>query len=142
MKTTLPKIPEPVVDLLWSRVQLAKEMGIHHRIRQGLRYDLEELQECWPERAHRPSVPRSKAACAPNAKERWEHAVPLRVLFDKMVACDTPDEMIAVLEKFFHCAVISAEEDTRMNALGLRSKMPDGHEDDPQSRYRAAGIQF
>lgn len=124
------------------------------RIRQGLRYDLEELQFAWPTKCHWQHIPVSTEAqkiLAQNVGSKlsrskmgltYEHSVPLRVLFDKMVATSNPEEMVQVLRKYFQCTVITKAEDKRLNGLGLRSKMPTGQEDVWNARYNAASIEF
>jgi hypothetical protein len=55
----------------------------------------------------------------------------------------TPETVRPVLEKFDVCAIITAEEDARLNAAGLQSRMPDGWDEiDPLARYKAVGIEL
>ncbi len=52
----------------------------------------------------------------------------------------TAVELVNQLTDHLAAAVITKEEDRRITAAGLGSKMPPGGEDDVWSRYRAAGL--
>ena len=131
-------------NLLWARVLLAKEEAFGPG--QGFRYDIADfVQEAWPEKGVPALIPVSVEARKHHAvgiKTRYEHAVPLSVQFKLMVATETVEEMVAVIKRHYQTAFVTIEEDKRINALGFRSKMPDGWNGNIMARYEAAAIQF
>lgn len=85
-----------------------------------------------------------------NAKgKRWrdglvyDHAIPFIYTLNEMLALPdvTPNSVRAVLEKFDVMVLITREEDARLNASGLKQKMPaDWDGVDSLARYKAVGI--
>ena len=49
---------------------------------------------------------------------------------------------MATIEANYQTTFVTKEEDKRINALGFRSKMPDGWDGNIFARYEAAGIEF
>ncbi|MFY9212282.1 MAG: hypothetical protein WAO69_14265 [Aestuariivita sp.] len=131
-------------NLLWARVLLAKEEGFGPG--QGFRYDIADfVQEAWPEKGVPALIPVSVEARKhqeAGIKTRYEHSVPLGVLFKMMLETDTVEEMVDVIERHYQTAFVTIEEDKRINALGYRSKMPADWDGNIMARYDAAGIQF
>ncbi len=75
----------------------------------------------------------------------YEHVVPHSIVMDRLLSLNQPtnDELLSVIRKFFIICTITREEDKRLNAAGLRSKMPEGWNDKSDSvyaRYDAVGI--
>ena len=72
-----------------------------------------------------------------------DHAIPVNVLFDLFWKAETAVDMMAVIDAYA-VAVITREENERLNAAGLRSRMPHGWKpgDEPLARWIAAGIEF
>lgn len=78
-------------------------------------------------------------------KIRYDHLIPYCLELKALMALTvvTPETVRPVLEKFDVCAIITAEEDARLNAAGLQSRMPDGWDEiDPLARYKAVGIEL
>lgn len=83
------------------------------------------------------------------ARERWsdstvtvDHAIPVSILFDPFWHADTSDAMRAVIDAYT-VAVITRDENDRLNAAGLRQAMPIGWRfgDNPLARWKAVGIE-
>jgi hypothetical protein len=75
----------------------------------------------------------------------FDHAIPFRYMLDAMLALPdvTPNSVRAVLEKFDVMVLITKKEDARLNASGLRQKMPvnwDGN--NPLARYEAVHMEL
>ena len=81
---------------------------------------------------------------------RIEHAVPSKLVYDylqqlKGMGKLTEKSIEDLLDGTLICALITAEEDARLNKLGLNHKMPDGKpftECEPLCRYKAAGVKI
>ena len=82
-------------------------------------------------------------------RENWtgktvtvEHAIPVNVLFALFWDAETPDDMQAIIDAYA-VAVVTKEEDERLNATGLRKAMPLGWRlgDDPLKRWNKAKIE-
>lgn len=72
-----------------------------------------------------------------------DHSVPIAVVRSKLFELnDTSIESIrSLLMTWYKLGVITKDEDTRLNANGLRQKMPDDWDGaDPFARYHAVGI--
>jgi hypothetical protein len=72
-----------------------------------------------------------------------EHVVPKSIVIQWLLKLSTPtaDSVNQLLESYCKGAVLTREEDARLNGLGLRSKMPSGwDEKDVWARYTSAGI--
>ena len=121
----------------------------------SFRYVLEDfVRHCDPGRVAPKLIPVSfEAAKKIDARGGWsyhqkagltyEHAVPLRILFDLLFECKEDEERIEqTIKKFFFITWVTDEEDYKLNQLGLRSKMPEGWSSSmsPHARYEAAGI--
>jgi len=54
----------------------------------------------------------------------------------------TNDNILKMLKKYYVICAITKEEDKKLNAAGLRSKMPDGWKEDDSvfARYEEVGI--
>ena len=72
-----------------------------------------------------------------------DHAIPVNVLFDLFWRAETAGDMQAVIDAYA-VAVITREENMRLNAAGLRSGMPDGWKsgDEPRARWNTVGIEI
>ena len=82
-------------------------------------------------------------------RENWtgktvtvEHAIPVNVLFTFFWDAETPDDMQAIIDAYA-VAVVTKEEDERLNAAGLRETMPLGwwFGDDALARWNKANIE-
>ena len=73
-----------------------------------------------------------------------DHAIPLATLREQCKAATASHEAMAnCLQRFIQIAIITREEDVRLNKLGLRRQLPTGSAvDDMFARYRAANILF
>lgn len=80
-----------------------------------------------------------------------EHSVPKCVLAERIDALwkekrTSEADIHDLLKRFSHAAIVSRDEDLRINACGLRNKMPEGfsfsENDDVFSRYRVAGLEL
>lgn len=72
-----------------------------------------------------------------------DHIVPKKIVYDMLFGLGAPSARAVrrILRRFCIGAIITREEDQRLNALGLRSRMPDGWDGrDPWARYRKAGV--
>jgi hypothetical protein len=72
-----------------------------------------------------------------------EHLVPKKEIIGQLVQLKnpSPESVREVLERFCIGVVVTAEEDQRLNKLGLRAKMPEGWDgQDPWARYVVAKI--
>ena len=89
---------------------------------------------------------RSRAAQGLNFGKReivYDHAIPFRYIEAELLdlAEVTPQAVADVLEKKCVVALITTEEDRKLNAAGLSSKMPENWDGlDPLARYKAVGI--
>jgi len=73
----------------------------------------------------------------------YDHAIPFRYIEAELLdlAEVTPQAVADVLEKKCVVALITTEEDRKLNAAGLSSKMPENWDGlDPLARYKAVGI--
>jgi hypothetical protein len=72
-----------------------------------------------------------------------EHVIPKSIVIQRLLELPNPttESVNQLLESYCKGAVLTREEDTRLNKLGLRSKMPAGwDEKDVWARYASAGI--
>ncbi len=103
---------------------------------------LDKLAESRPH-----SAEARKIRCNPTDKlsrlVTYDHAIPLAMLREGLKkATASQEEMHAFLRRFVRGAIITREEDKRLNQ-GLRRKLPNGAAShDIMARYRAAGIIF
>jgi hypothetical protein len=82
------------------------------------------------------------ARLAPHAERRREHGAP-RVPFARLIMKTWENKSseahaLALIEKHWQIAIITKEEDQRLTALGLRSKLIES----AQARWAVAGIVF
>lgn len=82
-------------------------------------------------------------------RENWsdstvtvDHAIPASILFGPFWHAETPDGMQAIIDAYA-VAVITKDENNRLNAVGLRQAMPVGWQfgDDPLTRWNKVGIE-
>lgn len=91
---------------------------------------------------------RSRAAIGMSLKNRqlvYDHSIPFRYLQAELLAIEdvSPSQVEMVLEKYGCVALITAEEDSQLNAAGLNRRMPvDWDGIDPLARYRSVGIEL
>lgn len=81
----------------------------------------------------------------PSIRLMVDHAVPItvlvRMLFEGVIEIEASN-IHDFLRQFYRLGVITIEEDTKLNKIGLRSKMPDDwNGNDPFSRYVSINIQ-
>lgn len=72
-----------------------------------------------------------------------EHAVPQMVIVNMLMDMETIEKpiVLALLRKYFRVLVVTKEEHKKLNASGLRSKMPNNWDrNDVWARYRSVGI--
>lgn len=73
-----------------------------------------------------------------------EHTIPLKLLAERVFSLETSDKIAIreIFDCFCHAALITKEEDRRLNSAKLRSAMPSGWRfgDDLLARYTAIGI--
>jgi hypothetical protein len=74
-----------------------------------------------------------------------EHVVPHSIVMKKLLLLDplTHKKIMSLIEKYYVICAITKEEDRKLNAAGLRSKMPEGWDENNDSvfaRYEAVGI--
>ena len=71
-----------------------------------------------------------------------EHAIPVNVLFRFFWDAETPNAMEVLIDAYA-VAVVTKEEDERLNALGLRDAMPVSWRlgDEPLARWKLADIE-
>lgn len=90
-------------------------------------------------------IPRSKSAQnLPLCECEVEHAVPQMELVNWLMSIDplTPAAIEELLAKYFRVMLVTKDEHARLNASGLRSKMPKGWDHtDVFARYRHVGIE-
>ncbi|MCZ2128631.1 MAG: hypothetical protein LC099_12805 [Anaerolineales bacterium] len=70
--------------------------------------------------------------------------MPKNIIIDRLVNLSAPSSksVEGVLQRFCIGVVVTAEEDQRLNKLGLRAKMPEGWNGvDPWARYAEAKIE-
>jgi hypothetical protein len=77
-----------------------------------------------------------------------DHTVPIKVIRDKLFCKDRKheyscrDNLKQFLERFVRHGVLTAEENARLDLLGMNSKMPaDWNGVDPYARYQVAKLQ-
>ena len=110
------------------------------------------LQQYWQNKTlrqhpqiHRTEIPRSKEAVGRDLREcNVEHVVPQMLIVNWLMDMPplTKDKVGALLKKYFRVLLITKDEHARLNASGLRSKMPENwDEEDVWARYRAVGIE-
>ena len=146
-----------VIKVLLDETEKTREASQNLKwMPRSFRYILEDFaKHCDPSRVVPKLIPVSaEAAKKIESRGGWsyhqkvgltyEHAVPLRTLFDLLMECrESKKDIEASIKKFFFVTWVTDEEDSRLNQLGLRSKMPDGWnpEASPHARYHAAGIE-
>ena len=90
------------------------------------------------------NIPRSKAAIGKDTREcEVEHVIPQMYIVNMLMDMSTinKDKIRNILEKYFHVLLVTKEEHRRLNASGLRSKMPDDWDgENIWARYDAVGI--
>lgn len=74
-----------------------------------------------------------------------EHVIPHSIVMKKLLTLEslTSENVMSVIEKYYLICVITKKEDKLLTAAGLRSKMPDGWDEEDGSvfaRYEAVGI--
>ena len=91
------------------------------------------------------NIPRSKAAIGKDTREcEVEHVIPQMYIVNMLMDMSTinKDKIRNILEKYFHVLLVTKEEHRRLNASGLRSKMPDDWDgENIWARYDAVGIE-
>ena len=91
------------------------------------------------------NIPRSKAAIGKDSREfEVEHVSPQMYIVNMLMDMSTinKDKIRNILEKYFHVLLVTKEEHRRLNASGLRSKMPDDWDgENIWARYDAVGIE-
>ncbi len=79
------------------------------------------------------------------AKLVHEHLVPKSVIIDRLMSLKKPSRSSVkkILETLCIGVVVTTDEDRSLNALGLRSKMPDDWDGkNPRARYEMAGLEI
>ena len=74
-----------------------------------------------------------------------EHVIPHSIVMNKLFSLDslTNENIMSIIQKYYVICAITKEEDKRLNAIGLKSKMPEGWDeanDNVLARYESAGI--
>jgi hypothetical protein len=74
-----------------------------------------------------------------------EHVVPHSIVMNKLLTLKslTSENIMSVIKKYYVICVITKREDRLLTAAGLRSKMPEGWDEETSSvfaRYEAVGI--
>ena len=72
-----------------------------------------------------------------------EHTVPLMHIVNMLMELTdiNEDRVVQILEKYYHITLVTKDEDGRLNASGLRSRMPAAWDGiDMYARYHAVGI--
>ena len=91
------------------------------------------------------NIPKSKrAAKIPIAECDVEHVVPVMYIVNVLMDMDslTAEHVECILRKYFQVLVVSKEEHQKLNASGLRSKMPSNWDgENIWSRYDKVGIE-
>lgn len=82
---------------------------------------------------------------------RIEHIIPTEVAYKHILQMVEQDKfdveyVMAVLAPQFQCALVTKEDDAKLNKAGLRAKMPEGWSfdncDDMFERYKQTGIEL
>lgn len=91
------------------------------------------------------NIPRSKSAIGKNLSEcDVEHVVPQMEIVNMLMDMNPllKSEVEGVLSNYFRVLLVTKEEHQRLNASGLRSKMPlNWDKEDVWARYKAVGIE-
>ena len=91
------------------------------------------------------NIPRSKAAASKEFKDcDVEHVVPKMEIVNMLMDMNPLSklEVGEILDKYFRVLLVTKEEHRKLNASGLRSKMPKNWDKkDVLARYRAVGIE-
>lgn len=104
------------------------------------------LWESYGRSKHASSRYRSQASLTMDVRKGglvYDHAIPFALVHDELLSLAelSPTSVKAILERRLAAATITREEDQRLTALGLRSRMPVGWDgEDMLARYKAAGI--
>ncbi|NWO06817.1 MAG: hypothetical protein HLX50_14305 [Alteromonadaceae bacterium] len=74
-----------------------------------------------------------------------EHVIPHSIVMSKLLALKSlsNEDIMGIIKSYYVICVITKEEDKRLNAAGLRTKMPDGWDDKSDSvfaRYQRVDI--
>lgn len=75
----------------------------------------------------------------------YDHSVPFNFLQTELLTLENPnaERVLAVLKRHGRVAIITKDENKRLNAAKLQSKMPsDWDQVDPLARYKAVGIEM
>lgn len=152
-----------MIELINARLQATRDMrkatGKPRWKSRGFRYDLEDfLRPIFPNQM-KPSLipmsveaadrygdkPRGKYRDHRNASLRYEHSVPLGVLFELLMDhIDDFEAIQKVLDQNLQTVWITEDEDVLLNKSGYRSRMPEGWRpgEDVFARYRSVGIEL
>lgn len=76
-----------------------------------------------------------------------EHVVPHSFVMNKLLSLNpvTTEEILNIVNKYFIICVVTRQEDKLLNSAGLRTKMPEGWDEENGSmfaRYEAVGIEY
>lgn len=82
----------------------------------------------------------AKACC--EVKCTNEHAIPVTIFMEQLLSSATTQEDVHRILEPMVVVKVTKEENRRLNAAGLRSRMPDGWDGDPSARHKAVGIQW
>ncbi len=120
----------------------------------GFRYVLEDVfHDTEPSRVQAHLIPMSveaakrvpagsKWAVCQKAGLRYEHAVPLSVIFERLMDVrDDLDAIQTVVTNLYLIIWVTKDEDAKMGHMGLSRKMPVDWNGDLMARYNAAGIE-
>ena len=106
------------------------------------------LWESYGRSKHASARYRSRASLAADTRQGglvYDHGIPFTLVHAELLAVEqpTPERVRPILERRLVAATITKEEDQRLTALGLRSRMPDSWDgQDPLARYAAAEIEL
>lgn len=81
---------------------------------------------------------------ATNVKLIHDHAVPRKIIIDKIFGINSPTEtdVRQIFDKYLNGVIITKDEDKQLNANGYRQKMPSEFQDRNQSDYDNSWLRY
>ena len=141
------------VDFIFFAIKQAKEAEEYGFTRNECCRNLKTaIHQYWQNKtlglhgqSQKKNIPRSKAAIGTSLSEcEVEHVVPQMEIVNMLMEMNplSKSEVEKILLNYFRVLLVTKEEHQRLNASGLRSKMPQyWNKKDVWARYNAVGIE-
>lgn len=128
--TTVPGFSRTLIDQIWQNKRLHALPGGY-----GYKHGIYRRALPWSEEA----IERERAVVRVGRGLILEHVIPSNLTVAQVAVASTPERVVDILRRDLVLAVITKEENARLNQLGLGTTHPDPTR--PWTRYQAAGIE-